>query len=1252
MEPQPGLFDGRYSMGELLGRGGMGEVYAAVDTQTGEPCALKLLTSRSDILRFKREFRAISRLRHPNCVEVHHFGQTADRWYFAMEYVKGGSVAQNRWESVPEVMGVALQVLGCLDHIHSKQIVHRDIKPQNILVASRGNGERLLIKVTDFGIARIGGMDEQLSVGAIVGSLPYLSPEQVEEAVADPRSDLYSLGIVLYQMLARRHPYGGSEVRGAAWLELHRHAQPVPLSSVAPHVPPAVAQIVMQLLEKDPARRFVTAATVYDAIVDWLRTASPEGLVEMPALSRSSYLAAPTLVGRDKEVAELDAFLAAVKAQQPSKPFVLEIEGAAGAGKSRLASQLFRLCDARDMRLILAACRPEPGAMFEPLAVLLDILGCGRVGPDDETSNPEGATRPETSPAMSDVVPTTSPNTKVDRPTTRPRQRSMERRQGELWELHRRAADQLLETASEEALVVVLEDAQWADAATLEFFSFLVRAVASARRTGTAAVVAFVITHRPVQASLLTDLTAVLDSERLLRRISIAPLNAADSARLVASMLMASPGPEVQEFTARLLKTTEGNPLLIAQSLHALLAAGRLHYDNGHWNLKVAALSDDWANIQDVIGERAARLASLTQQILTLASVIGRRFSLSIIQEALGLDQDAVLDYLDEAIRTGFIHEVGNSHEFVHDHFREAIYQRLSQDARTSLHRQVATILVRQAGNRVEVAADLAHHFEAGGDYRQAITHGLRAARFAMDSYAFSKAADLYEQAVQIAHQQNIQVEDRVLGALGEACLLAGRYDRATQTYRRLLQSGTRRRARIDLLRRLADVEFSRGDTRAAGALLEEAARQAGRPLATSQLGVWMALLWQLLVLVIYYLIPGLPVRRPRRPGNRMLMVRLCNRLAEAYYRWDLPRCLYTQTKATNMAMWLGPSKELALASAQQGIAVGSHGFYRAGFHYLKLARRIADQSAGPVERSWVALLWAMNHAYTGNAQAHDAEGRLSTELLKDSAEPLRLRQALTVWGEGAIALGRLVEAEALGKRVWQLAEDLNDDRGRGWALYLLGHVAFRRGDYQGAASQLQQAYELLFTRGHDLAYGFTAGTRLALIHLLEGRADDAVSLILKVAPEMAKRRLRHLSCPADGVLLLAAAAQLREKQAIDHELRRAVAKTRRRGGVATCLKYTLPLFNAGLASWALATGDEPRALAALESAVAAAERHGLVGELYDVHCVAAAFLPPSHPARARHASLAEQIRTSCVRPADEPSAPFEAEQVASGDHS
>jgi serine/threonine-protein kinase len=353
---------GRYELEDRLGSGGMSSVYGATDRVLERTVAVKILAEHlSDdekfVARFRREALAVAKLIHPNIVQVYDTGVDEGRHYIVMEYVEGRSGAQllqTQGAMGPRVaVGIGVQSCAGLEYAHRQGIIHRDVKPGNLMIiggpaARAGDSDHgMIVKLTDFGIARAAEQTRLTQVGSVVGTAAYLAPEQARGEEATPSSDVYALGVVLYQFLTGRLPYEGSSL---AELAIRRESErPLPPTSYDSSVPETLSTAVLQALENDPADRYASARALSDALeMGWAGedptglidggTASTRVLAADPATERTRRLveeeptpAAPQPIARPRAASPRPAPRPASHATESTRSFFSKLMRAMGA---------------------------------------------------------------------------------------------------------------------------------------------------------------------------------------------------------------------------------------------------------------------------------------------------------------------------------------------------------------------------------------------------------------------------------------------------------------------------------------------------------------------------------------------------------------------------------------------------------------------------------------------------------------------------------------------------------------------------------------------------------------------------------------------------------------------------------------------------------------------------------------------------------------------------------------------------------
>ncbi|HET7292315.1 MAG TPA: ABC transporter substrate-binding protein [Vicinamibacteria bacterium] len=732
----------RYEITGELGRGGMGVVYRARDPLLNRDVAIKLippsLLSQDGEQRFQREAQLVAQMDHPAIVPVHDFGRHEASLFFVMPLVQGANLHAFLQTAalLGDVLDVGIQVAEALEYSHGRGVVHRDIKPDNIMVSREGGGVRT--RVMDFGLARAATESRLTKSGAMVGTLYYLSPEQVTAREVDGRSDIYSLGTVLYECVLGSPPFSGDT---QSVLYRIAHELPQPPRSLGAEIDEELEGIILACLAKDPARRPQTATELAEALKRYRsRLREAERSRALSSLTRTHQTLRPALqpfVGRAREFAELQQRLNAAVAGECQ--FAL-VAGEAGIGKTRLIEELGNLARARKIRVLHGRTADQDRAF--PYQGFCDLIQEYFRQREDASAPPPDLS--DLAPDLVGLFPMLNEISEIREAaggTAAPRAggAGVEDRT-QVFELLART---LTRIAGGRPLVLVLEDLHAAEM-SIEALQYIFR-----RLGPTPTLIAG--TYRSTDVGERHPLLRALDSFRGDRRfsaITLGPFSTSDHRSYLETIVGGSQLSD--SLVRRIFDATKGNPFFTRELVRSLLDAGGISKDDtGEWNLSGdAGIATDVlpATIQQAVETRIQRLPDELREILAVASVIGRSFD-SRALEALAEGKGDVEDALDALLREGLIEEERESRgdllAFSSGVVRDVLYAGLSRRRRRALHRRYAELLETRhgAGRRDRVLAQLMHHFSQGDVPDKTVEYGLRLARISLDSWSAEEAA-------------------------------------------------------------------------------------------------------------------------------------------------------------------------------------------------------------------------------------------------------------------------------------------------------------------------------------------------------------------------------------------------------------------------------------------------------------------------------------------------------------------------------
>ncbi len=756
-----------YRILRKLGTGGMGEVYLAEDTKLGRQVALKLLpaafTADSERLRrFEQEARAASALNHPNIITIHEIGQAEAGRFIVMEYVQGRTLRAMTGAplDLDSLVFWAEQIAEALGVAHSAGIIHRDIKPENIMVRDDG-----YVKVLDFGLARLAShsLSEIQAVstpGALIGTARYMSPEQAQGDQAVAASDIFALGIVLYELATGRHPFDARSVL-AMLRAITTQIAPSP-SSLRPEIPAPLETLILKMLEKNTRLR-PGADDVARALQEMARRREGEtergrdGVTypSVPPSLRPSVSSSPRRapVGREKERAELRA---GFDSAMMGRGKLLCIAGEPGIGKTALVEDfLSELTEGGQPCCIVRGRCSERLAGAEAYLPWLEALGNLLYNESDRSlSQTMQVGRESVTDLMKQLAPTwfmqvappSSDNASETRLLVERAAASQERMKLELISL-------LQEVSRSQPLVLFFDDLHWSDVSTIDLLAYLAGKFSGMR-------VLALVTYRTSDLLLaghpFLKIKPELQSHGVCREIALEFLNRAEIERYLAIEYPKHRFPH--ELPTLIQTKTEGNPLFMTDLVRYLRDRQVITEEHGYWVLAGSLQEIDRELPQSVRGMIERKIAQISEgdrRLLVAASVQGYEFDSAIVAEAIGIDPADVEEQLQRLERIhAFVRLIGERelpdrtptlrYRFVHVLYHKTLYEQLLPTRRNSLSGSMAQALMKHYGDKsAAVASELAHLFSTARDYARATPYFLLASRDAAEMFAYEESAVL-----------------------------------------------------------------------------------------------------------------------------------------------------------------------------------------------------------------------------------------------------------------------------------------------------------------------------------------------------------------------------------------------------------------------------------------------------------------------------------------------------------------------------
>ncbi|MBL8148775.1 MAG: tetratricopeptide repeat protein [Blastocatellia bacterium] len=1127
------LIDGKYELEYTMSAGGVATIYSALRRQIGDKVVVKVLKLDEkldpvELKRFRLEASAAASIKHPNIVSIYDFGLLEDIAYIVMEKLEGHDLAREirSWGIIPleRALRIFKQVCSAATAAHKQGLVHRDFKPANIIF-QKPDGEDDLIKVVDFGIVK--PMKERLekltAVDAAIGTPEYMSPEQCLGQKLDERTDIYSLGIVLYEMLTGDVPY--SNAVPSAIMVQHAIGTPPPMSLKNPYIPPEVEAVVMKALSKELEGRFKTvlefsvefelacrsASLSRKSLDQSSRSAESQlflsGLVEnfdnwtplpnyqpsllssslvdttvaaeaaYPARNNTSRFSFERFVGRDDEMKKLMERFEQVKEGNSKAVFII---GDPGIGKTELVVQFQK--NSSDIPRFFLVGKFYEYVTDRPYRPYFDAVSSFRSNlPSSslEQSVKDPLLKEKVVKQLSDIeslLHISSRNNEAVEQSTK-------------YQTFELLAGLFKTISSVAPLVLFLDDLQWADSLSLEFLAYLLRNCDKEN----------ILVLATVRSQDLHDEQKSIRTwfRRIHRyptfdQIKLSALSNDESKSLIDSVFG---NMKTSESTIKkLLSASGGNPFYLCEIIRHLIQDQKIFWNGESWQCSELEDIELPGSIVELVDLHLRRLSDDTLDVFTRAAVIGEKFSLTLLRMISEVSKDDLMDIVDIGLKESIIKESIATYSeddyfiFSHSTLRRALYERLSSYRRRRLHNQIGERLEsKNIDNLEELAGELAYHFHQGTNYKKALRHSVVAGEAALNVFAIEDAYRYYFIAGECLSRMEELNSDipyeldwlcRMHLSYGQVLMYLGKNELALSQLEIGLQlsyaaevSSLQKR----LLRALGELSWSCSEYKEAINYCNQALQINGEVDQAEECQIFSVL------------------------GNIYFSQGLVDQALDYY------------SKSLEKARETGEKTSEARALRHMALILGWHGESQKALEYLEEALKLSN-SVGDRENERQSMLLKGNIYYQRRQFAEATENYKRSLAVAKAIGRRRGECRISVnLGEICRQVGDLESAKKYFDEALTIAMEIQDREIEGHTLSNLGLVYQDLGDFSLALDFFERAISIFQETNYRSNVEVEAFTGIANILWRQGRADKAKDYFAKAVESAKSLSLSHL---------------------------------------------------------------------------------------------------------------------------------------------
>ena len=719
----------RYRIEDKIGEGRLGTVFGGTDIELNTPVAIKILSpsfSEGAIEQFLRQARQIIDLIHPNIVDILECDEDRGITFMIEEFIESKTLRDVLDENSdqPLVFDIALSIAEsitrALEYAHANGVVHGDLKPKNVLLPGD-------VKISDFGLGRLesGKSLVNLDVPLTLVTARYLAPEQVLGHPIDARTDLYALGVILYEMFTGQPPFEGSDEEV---LESHRNSFPVAPREINPNLSRSLEHLILKLLDKDPNKRYANARQVRYILNSMVVAVSSE--VQPRVFATEQW---PALVGREDVLSRLTGLWSET---QQGRGQLVFLRGESGIGKTRLVQELIYYLD--ETTVFIGNCqRLKESIAYQPyvtaITTYLDSVSAETLGEDMAQLWPEIL---QLVPELSVLIPNFNPPSFKDKALRQPAATI-------------NLAESIARATTKRPWLLILDDLQWADHSSFKLLDYL------ARHCGQMAlmIVGIFEDSNAGENEFLINTLADLKTQPNQTTISLKGLVEGEVKELLENVWsQVVPTDLVKAIHNR----TGGNPLYVEEVAKGLIDEGVVTWRDHRWHFGSVVESGLPKQVNDAILRRVNRLSRETQTFLSQAAIFDPVIKFEDIHEMSDLSEWDALDSLNTTLERQFLKAAPADKflHFSHVKMQEVLYQGLSSLRQQLMHREAGEALERQYPSEPkEIPESLAHHFFQANQLEKGLIYSIQAATKARAVHADQNALYWYTQALDAIEQ-------------------------------------------------------------------------------------------------------------------------------------------------------------------------------------------------------------------------------------------------------------------------------------------------------------------------------------------------------------------------------------------------------------------------------------------------------------------------------------------------------------------